>query len=328
MVPHLRRLSFIARKLDSEKSPEPQKLPLSSDSTSEFAAKPVPSLLSFPNELLLVVAESLDLKDLNCLLQTSRRLASLLTPNLHRLAVQDRDAGWWIPFPALHWAAWKGYEGLAKLLLDKGFDVNLRTTFQGKTALHFAALKGHNSIIRLLIDRGAKVDMQDISYGMSPLHIAALEGHEAVVRLLLDRGADVSIGDHTGRTALLWTARYASLDKDIVGVFRLLIERGADVDMRERECGGTSLHWAVEKGRKETVKLLLEKGASLTVLSDNKETAIDWALRKNDDEMVKLLLGGGEMDDLEEAGSSTMCRGGLARKLRSLSIASRPSYDA
>lgn len=323
MVPHLRRLSFVADRLTSEKSPAPS-LPPSHPhppppSESESAAKSVLSLLSFPNELILLIAENLDLKNLNCLIRASRRLASLLTPNLHRLAVQDRDAGWWIPFPALHWAAWKGYEGLARLLLEKGLDVDLRTTFQGKTALHFAALKGHESIIRLLLDKGAKADMQDISYGISPLHIAALEGHEAVVRLLLDRGADVSIGDHTGRTALVWAARYASLDKEIVGVVRLLLERGADVDMRERECGGTSLHWAVEKGRREAVKLLLEKGASVTLLSDSKETAVDWALRKGDDEMVRLLLGCTEMD--ESGGSSTM--GGCAAlgRLRALSRA-------
>lgn len=285
MVPHV-RLSFITHELDSEKSPEPQQTSpsfLVSEST-------VPSLLSFPNELILLVAENLDIKDLNCLIQTSHHLASLLTPGLHRLAVQDRDAGWWNPFPALHWAAWKGYEGLARLLLDKGLDVDLRTTFQGKTALHFAALEGNEAIVRLLLDKGARADIQDISYGISPLHIAALEGHEVVVRLLLDRGADVSVGDHKGRTALVWAARYANPDKEAVGVFRLLLERGADVDMPERECGGTSLHWAVEKGKREVVKLLLEKGASLTALSDKKETAIDWALRKGDDEMVRLLL--------------------------------------
>lgn len=315
MVPHIRRLSFIAHTLDSKKSPEPQR---SSPPAFEPTAKSVLSLLSFPNELIILIAENLDLRDLNCLIQASRRLASLLTPNLHRLAVQDRDrdAGWWIPFPALHWAAWKGYEGLARLLLDKGFDANLRTTFQGKTALHFAALKGHEAIIRLLLDKGAKADIQDISYGISPLHIAALEGHEAVVRLLLDRGADVSIGDHAGRTALVWAARYASLDKEVAGVFRLLLERGADVDIRERECGGTSLHWAVEKGRREVVKLLLEKGASLTALSDSKETAIDWALRKDDDEMVRLLLDCMEMDHLTEVGSSAMGCGMLAGRLR------------
>lgn len=322
MVPHLRRLSYIANRLGSEKSTEPQK-PAPAASEPEPDAKSIPSLLSFPNELILLVAENLDLKNLNSLIQTSRRLASLLTPNLHHLAVQDSDAGWWFPFPVLHWAALKGYEGLARILLEKGLDADLRTTPQGKTALHFAALKGDESIIRLLLDKGAKADMQDISYGFSPLHIAALEGHEAVVRLLLDRGADVSIGDNTGRTALALAARYASLDKEIVGVVRLLLERGADVDMRERECGGTSLHWAVEKGRREAVKLLLEKGASLTVLSDSKETAVDWALRKGDDEMVRLLLGCREMDDLTAVGSSTMGGCGVLERLATLSVASR-----
>lgn len=77
-------------------------------------------LLALPNELLLLVAGYFDCpRDLSALLLTNQRLSILLTPLLHKLAVQDRRGR-----TALQWAAYRGHIGLAKLVLSKGFNVN------------------------------------------------------------------------------------------------------------------------------------------------------------------------------------------------------------
>ncbi|KAI9764162.1 MAG: hypothetical protein M1840_008644 [Geoglossum simile] len=46
-------------------------------------------------------------------------------------------------------AAEKGHETVARLLLEKGADLNAKT-LDGKTALHLAAENGHVMVVRLL----------------------------------------------------------------------------------------------------------------------------------------------------------------------------------
>lgn len=76
-------------------------------------------------------------------------------------------------------------------------------------------------------------------------------------------------------------------------LFEMLLDSGAQVDAQERYSGWTALHWAVLKGREDTVRLLLRKGASIKVVTTArgvKETPVHWALKKGDEEMVVLLL--------------------------------------
>lgn len=79
------------------------------------------SLIQLPNELVLDIAQYLDAKSLNRLLRSSRAFTPLLTPLLHELAVEDHDG-----VPALIVAAERGYDFLARLLLQRGVEVNPR----------------------------------------------------------------------------------------------------------------------------------------------------------------------------------------------------------
>lgn len=201
-----------------------------------------------------------------------------------------------LPFdrlPKLHSAALKGQHQVLQDLLDdpKWPDVNERATdFQGKTPLYFAAVAGHEHIVRLLLDRGATINTAgEIRYGKSALHMAASGGHEGTVKLLLKRGADAFYEDYKARTPLLWAARSAPSGKELVGVFQLLLASGARVNSSDIDYGASVLHWAAVKGRKETVKLLLEKGASVTAPNLGIKTAVNWASRSGDEEMIKIL---------------------------------------
>lgn len=162
----------------------------------------------------------------------------------------------------------------------------------GRTALHYATWQGHEAIIRLLLDRGAAIDACNNIYGRSVLHLATLRGCGRIVELLLEKGADVCVRDSTGQTALIWAARLQGPKEPFVDVFRMLLENGAAqvIDAQEYERGETALHFAVQKGHLNTVRLFLEKGASTTIPGYNGETAIDLALTKENDEIVELLL--------------------------------------
>lgn len=213
------------------------------------------ALLTVPNELLLIIAENLIKrpKHVNSLLLSNRRLASLLTPLLHSLAIQDKD-GW----TALQWAAQRGHEALAELVLSKGANVNAMDNFFGqsafylavkhqrvgligillangadmnsdkelrRTALNWAAREGRADVVGLLLEGGAGGDLGDgaLLYGATPLHLAASNGHEAVIRLLLDNGADIAVNASYGGSALNW-AKHGGHE----GVCKLLLEASAE----------------------------------------------------------------------------------------------------
>lgn len=58
----------------------------------------------------------------------------------------------------------------------------------GFTALHFAAQNGNEDIAKMLLDRGANVNAQDKTKNATPLMIASENNHPKVVHLLHDKG--------------------------------------------------------------------------------------------------------------------------------------------
>jgi ankyrin repeat protein len=97
----------------------------------------------------------------------------------------------------------------------------------GFTALHFAAFFGHPEAAKLLVERGADLEARstntEFALDASPLHSASAAGQLEVCEVLLDAGADVNAVQHGGYTALLDAA--ANQNEQLV---ELLLERGAD----------------------------------------------------------------------------------------------------
>ena len=103
-------------------------------------------------------------------------------------------------FVELFIACGEGQVDAARLLLDKGADVN-RADYHGSTPLHLACAAGHLDVARLLLEKGAEVDRATES-GYTPLYAACTHGRVGVARLLLDKGADVNKADKDGTTPL------------------------------------------------------------------------------------------------------------------------------
>ena len=65
--------------------------------------------------------------------------------------------------------------------------------------LFFAATHNKVGLAKLLLDRGAEIDARDVNQ-QTPLHKAAWNNSRAVAELLLDRGAKIDARDYTRQT--------------------------------------------------------------------------------------------------------------------------------
>jgi ankyrin repeat protein len=102
----------------------------------------------------------------------------------------------------LYKAAQKSDVQTAKTLLDKGADVNSRSS-TGSYPIHAAAVNNDKDMLDLLIAKGANLGVQN-KEGDTPLICATKYGggKEATVKVLLAAGADSGIADKKGKTAL------------------------------------------------------------------------------------------------------------------------------
>jgi ankyrin repeat protein len=228
----------------------------------------------------------------------------------------------------LHLAAERGFEGVVLWLLGRKADPNVADNF-GWTALHLAAEGGHEGVVRLLLDRGAdpnatdhfertalqwtvegvarllveRVDQTNINkpdkLRRTALWQAAWRGRKDIVELLLKNGAytksrsgvsalHAAAKNRHGTVALLLVERGAAIDTDEVAQFLFSIR--VNVAIKNRVYEQTVLHWAAERGDKEVVQLLLEKGADAAAKDDNGRTVLHLAAEGGNKEVVQLLL--------------------------------------
>jgi ankyrin repeat protein len=167
---------------------------------------------------------------------------------------------------------------VAKFLVEKGADVNLKTRVGatppwvlpnsvpgfghgigivrgglpprgsrppvpgGMSPLLYAARDGRIETARYLLDKGARIDEPD-GNAITPLLMAISNNHPDVARLLIDRGADIQATDWYGRTPL-WTAVEA---------------RNMDVD------NGTFVNNVDREPYLALIQVLLDKGAQPNV---------------------------------------------------------------
>lgn len=139
-------------------------------------------------------ATALDVFDLAAL-GDADRLAALLQHDPLAAYAFSEDG-----FTALHFAAFLGGVGAARVLVDAGADVNViaRNAMQVQP-LHSAAA-GNPEVALLLLDAGADANGQQ-QRGFTALHEAALRGNDELVDALIAHGADVSTVDDDGNTA-------------------------------------------------------------------------------------------------------------------------------
>lgn len=183
-------------------------------------------------------------------------------------------------------AAYYGLDEVLRRLLKGSPDVN-ELTYTGVSALHLAASRDHVTAVSMLLDYGANIECLAESY-MTPLNIAVKEGSVNVSRLLVERGANVNAGDERGY------APFANVEWDApIPFLQSLLDGGAGLNSVNSSLGETQLCKRARNGDEETVRWLLDKGASVNISSRHNETALTCAIENGSESLVRILLDHG-----------------------------------
>eukprot|EP01038_Epipyxis_sp_PR26KG_P004781 gene4781-6706_t len=133
----------------------------------------------------------------------------------------------------------------------------------GMSALHWVVLKGHETCARLLFDRGADVDLRQKGYN-TPLLLAAGSGQETIARLLIEKGADIFARNAHDFDAVLMAVVYGHATKGLPWTLQLLNFKGLDLN-RADKVGATPLHLCAERNLARPVRMLVDSGADVNV---------------------------------------------------------------
>lgn len=186
--------------------------------------------------------------------------------------------------PLLHLAAAGGHLDCVDLLLQRGFDVNLRDQADRAFALHWAAQEGHLKVVERLVGAGADVEGEGDAHGLGVLGWATCfqQVHQDVADFLMARGVEPGI--------------FAAIALDRADLVRGLLDDAPGLiasQMSRFESHCTPLHFAVQKSRAQMVELLLDLGADPIAKDRRGYTPLNYASPKTDAAIVEQLLAAG-----------------------------------
>ena len=184
---------------------------------------------------------------------------------------------------ALMYAAMRNRIQHAQRLLEHGAQIEA-TGGDGWTALKIAAAWNYDGMAKLLIDKGANVDHQDTEELDTPLLVAAQFGALKSAEVLLENGAALEAKNQDGNTAL-----FEASGANEAEVLKLLIDRGCLMDGKDNN-GDTVLLKTVNAGHIECLQILIEAGATPEASHHVWELALLLAARKGNVACLRLLL--------------------------------------
>jgi ankyrin repeat protein len=234
---------------------------------------------------------------------------------------------------ALMWASSCGYLDVMQTLMDCGANVDMSDN-DGFTALTGAA--GGNQVKAMinLVKRGASIDKTN-NDGFTALMYASSLGHVKSVRTLLQLGADPTACANDGATALIFAAMggftetaqalldnvrgtSSSSSSSPTKTEKLSEDQLEDYHtyLEATTCGDepvSALSAASYGGHLDTVKMLLERGASVEYPDDDSKMPLMAAASAGHSEIVRLLL---EADPKSIDVTETSGRGGSSALMK------------
>ncbi|KAJ0122157.1 nacht and ankyrin domain protein [Diaporthe amygdali] len=200
-----------------------------------------------------------------------------------------------------------------KLLIDKGADVNAilppsalkprRTEPRHKLIVErcdtrdYTALKLASDSLpmtKLLLSHGADPNVVFPVARDNALNCICAGWYLPVALEIIKHGADVDFqNSNDGCSALYWAVQCAN-----TGLINALLDNGANPNIQTWERNGafTPLHAAVNSGRYDEAKILVERGADLSIRDSEGLTPLERARQSNSLAMVELLASHTSLD--------------------------------
>ncbi|KAM0254706.1 hypothetical protein ACHAQJ_006487 [Trichoderma viride] len=240
--------------------------------------------------------------------------------------------------PVLHMAAQA--DTLSVLIeYPSRIDVN-QLDHGGKTALHYSDVPMYN--VKLLVNSGANLNIQEHTRGDTPISQAAYAGNLDRVKYFEKKGADLNLGSPCDGTPVTQAARYSKWDvlkflvenganvnqvtnqgscgtplqaaclqfatgedRTVDKMVDYLITHGADVNV-EGGFVGSALHAASYAATPNTIKTLLDKGATVDVKDSMNRMPIHAAAFHGIDNFEAILEAGGDISSRDNLGRTAL----------------------
>ncbi|KAG2778909.1 hypothetical protein PC129_g1411 [Phytophthora cactorum] len=169
----------------------------------------------------------------------------------------------------LHTAIIKNFRQVAMALIRSGkVQVNAATRDGSWTPLHLAVITEEMDVIKELLAAGAMLDAVNAD-GQTPLLQACLSGQLQIVRLLLNAGANPAHQNKQAHSPLHYLSAFCR-DRQLL---RDIIANGADVNAKSMKLN-TPMHFAAMNGNEVATQVLLEHGASASVINEDKRSVV------------------------------------------------------
>ena len=209
---------------------------------------------------------------------------------------------------AIHMASKEGHDNVIETLLRKRANVNA-TTNDKSTPLLLATKQGHLKAVKTLLAHHANPYLPDKN-GETPFQWALFKKRKQIIDLLLPAQVTFAASTDTSAVSTMMPLQHKNLSGETVlitsvkngfqEVAKKLIDAGANIDAQTNN-GDTALHWAARKGQYKMSAMLLDNGASLSILNKYNMTPFEIASENSSSfEFVMLFLKGGE--DGEDSG--------------------------
>ncbi len=176
-------------------------------------------------------------------------------------------------FSLLHWTAYKGHYDLAKILIEKGADVEGHKKYA--SPLFWAVRYNRPDIAKLLIDNGADINAQNTNRQSVLFNSARVE----ITRFLLANGANPEVIDKQGNTPL---HTIGSKNMHIEAI-RTIIDFNEFPNFPQSE---TVIQEAIDE-QLGVAKLLIKYGANPNLINTAGKTALDFAIDGGFEQIIR-----------------------------------------